>query len=129
MATPDVRALKAANRQWNNLDSEMTREIGKLRFVHPTALLIKDLEFIYRPRELQVHFRRARLGYMNNRARLGYMNIRGYDDDRQRWCIDRRRTRAFEFFDLAPGEHGDMFEGISNAASGIVLGRVVEDNN
>ena len=125
MATPDVRALKAANRQWNNLDSEMTREIGKLRFVHPTALLIKDLEFIYRPRELQVHFSRARLLAQP----VGYMNIRTNDEDRPDWWIDRRRTRAFQFFDLVPGEHGDLFERLSNAASGIVLGRVVEDNN
>ena len=40
-----MTALKAANRQWNNLSPELTREIGKLRFVHPTALLIKNLSF------------------------------------------------------------------------------------
>ena len=40
-----MTALKAANHQWNNLSPELTREIGKVRFVHPTALLIKDLSF------------------------------------------------------------------------------------
>ena len=48
----NVCALKAANRQWNNLSPELTREIGKLRFVHPTALLIKNLSFYTLSEEL-----------------------------------------------------------------------------
>ena len=42
----EVRALKTANRQWNRLSPEAAREMNMWTlFVHPTARLIKDLDF------------------------------------------------------------------------------------
>ena len=41
----DVRALMCANRQWSKLRSDEMRQLCQVRFIHPTARLIHELNF------------------------------------------------------------------------------------
>ena len=110
MSTPDVCALKAANRQWSNLDAEMTREIGKLKFIHPTALLIKDLKFRFTlPDQLTV------VRMKRDSADYFLLSSGGY------------RGHSFHCRTFLLADGFDVLQAHSNRESGFVLGWVVED--
>ena len=139
----DVRALKTVNRQWNSLNSEMTREIVELRFAHPTALLIKDLVFITDSADVEN-------ALLNKDLTFDHESI----DDEEGELIDTQLPELFKpcgvlgvwfkhgtpgtfkstglwnrrrEFDccLAPSYKSDFFQFWSDRKSGIVLGRVL----
>ena len=43
--------VRQANRQWNTLQPNVCTEIDNWRFIHPTALLIKELTFEVREQD------------------------------------------------------------------------------
>ena len=113
----DVRALKAANRQWNNLSPELTREIGKLKFVHPAAILIKDLEFYYL---LQNAWCKQPLVVRYKSKALGYIKIRC----KPSIFILNMNSMLFGMMDIPYPREIDRFQRDSDRASGFRLGRV-----
>ena len=121
MATP-LTALKTTNRQWNTLSPDVTRQIRHFRPIHPTALLIKDLEFtrlpetdppggVYRPARLLVAS-----------ACANSSNIIRNLDSAWPYDIFLDSSRQYTLSDFGDSEY-DRYQIDSDRASGIRLGR------
>ena len=120
MTTP-LTALKTTNRQWNKLPPDVTRQIRNFRPIHPTALLIKDLEFRYfpedRPPWLVPNCLQVTPACANSSK-----NIRILDSA---WPYDifLDSSRQYTLSDFGDSEY-DRYQIDSDRASGIRLGRV-----
>ena len=119
-----VLALKATNRQWHNhLPSEVSKEIGRFRFSHPTAPLIKDLLVthspehdaygVYMPARLQVEV--SEISEVNSWFLIPRRPLRG--------AAYHVRERHYALSDFGDATY-DRYQIDSDNASGIVLGRV-----
>ena len=108
----EARALKTASRRANSLSSEVAREISNCRFIHPTALLIKDLEFEYWGIVL------AHNGiYQATRLRIaGDLCLMSY-------VPSPRNYRHYYLRDFSDAEY-HRYQIDNDSASGILLGRV-----
>ena len=115
MATP-LTALKTTNRKWNTLSPDVTRQIRNFRPIHPTALLIKDLEFTCFPEAEPFVNWPARLVVTSAGASFRRC-LR--PDPRLTWGDLRRHYTLSDFGDYKY----DRYQIDSDWASGIRLGR------
>ena len=121
MATP-LTALKTTNRQWNKLPPDVTRQIRKFRPIHPTALLVKDLEFTRIPEENPPGgiYWPARLLVASPGANFSEFRRSLLNDPRRTWDASHRHYTLSDFGDA----EYDRYQIGSDWESGIRLGRV-----
>ena len=130
MTTP-LTALKTTNRQWHELSPDVTRQIRNFRPIHPTALLIKDLEFRYFPEDrppwlvpnrLQVTSACALFIRMLHKAWPYDIQWRGRFEREMRNDIVLDDCRQYTLEDFNYSDY-DIYQISSDLASGIRLGR------
>ena len=116
MATP-LTALKTTNRKWSTLSPDVTRQIRNFRPIHPTARLIKDIEFARFP-EGDPHgaYHPSRLQFTSAGALLCRRLLPGH-----RHTVLVRR-RHYTLSDFGDSEY-DRYQIDSDRANGIRLGR------
>ena len=127
----DVRALMCTNRKWSKLSPDTARQIRRWKFIHPTAVLIKELTFEY---HMQEDIDAAGLGAYEPGV-VPHLCVETCGSDM--FIIGHRRvaiTREYPLIKFAYDDRdphgwicGDLAQIRSDQRSGIRLGNVVTD--
>ena len=120
----DLCALQTSNRQWKRLPPELTRQIRKWRFAHPTALMVKQLRFTRLPEQNRTGggvYDRACLWIEAMPQHSSFLQLVGFENNVREVRVQDRRY----FMDDFGGAGYDRYQIDSDRKSGIMLGRVL----